>query len=130
MFLDKDSFLINGVSVGRYLLQIEYGRNKLWGSDTGRNLKGKTTGTYLGVVNKFKLTFRKLTQQELETIAPILDSAWQQTTYYDPITKRMDTIETYTGDWATLNKSSFVNLAKANESFDISVIATEPRLYQ
>ena len=129
MLLNKDAFKINNISMGRYLLQIEYQRNKLWGSDTGRNLKGKTTGTYLGVVPKFKLTFRKLSKAELEYIAPILDSAWQQTTYYDPYTKRYDTVETYTGDWSTLNKVTFDILDKANESFDISVIATEPRLY-
>lgn len=129
MLLDKNSFKINNISMGNYLLQIEYQRNKLWGSDTGRNLKGKTVGSYLGVVPKFKLTFRKLTKTELEYIAAILDSAWQQTTYYDPITKRLDTIETYTGDWSTLNKVTFDMLDKANESFDISVIATEPRLY-
>ena len=129
MYKDGNAFIINGLNLGSYLLQIEYGYNKLWASDTGRNLKGKTTGTYLGVVPKFKLTFRKLTKTELEYIAAILDSAWQETTYYDPITKRLDTIETYTGDWSTLNKVTFDILDKANESFDISVIATEPRLY-
>ena len=123
------AFKINNVSMAPYLVQIEFGRNKLWGPDTGRNLRGKTTGTFLGIVNKYKLTFRKLTQQELELLAPILDSAWQSTYAYDPILKQYVTIETYTGDWATLNKSTFTNVAKANESFDISVIATEPRLY-
>lgn len=129
MLLNKDAFKINNVSMAPYLTQIEFGRNKLWGPDTGRNLRGKTTGTFMGIVNKYKLSFRKLTQQELELLAPILDSAWQSTYAYDPILKQYVTIETYTGDWATLNKSTFTNVAKANESFDISVIATEPRLY-
>ena len=127
MFLNKNSFLINGVNIGQYLLQIQYERNKVWASDTGRNLKAKMTGTFLGVVPKFKLTFRRLTQAELEMIAPILDSAWQNTRYYDPISRAMVTIETYTGDWVTLNKNTFTNVAKANESFEISVIATTPR---
>lgn len=126
MFIDKESLIINNVSMGQYLLQVEYGYSKVWGPDTGRNLKFKMTGTFGGVVVKLKLTFRKLTQAELELLAPILDSAWQQTTYYDPV-KRTRTMETYTGDWATLNKSTFIKHAKANESFDISVIATEPR---
>lgn len=133
MFLNKDSFQIkisgmnDFLSLGEYLLQVEYGYNKLWGPDTGRNLKGKTTGTFLGIVVKFKLTFGRLTQQELEELSPILNSAWQTVQYYDPDKKQMLTIETYTGDWATLNKSTFTNVAKANESFDISVIATTPR---
>ena len=129
MLLNKNSFKINNVSMSPYLLQIEFERAKLWGPDTGRNLKGITTGTYMGVVPKFKLTCKKMTQTELETIAPILDSAFQSTTYYDPILKQETTITTYTGDWSTLNKNTFTNVAKANESFDISVIGTQPRIY-
>lgn len=129
MLLNKNSFKINNVSMAEYILQIEFERNKLWAGDTGRNLRGKTTGTYLGVVPKFRLTFKKLTQAQLEYLAPILDSAFQSTNYYDPILKQQSTISTYTGDWKTLNKNTFSNVAKANESFDISVIAVEPRLY-
>lgn len=126
MFIDKNSLIINGVSMGQYLLQVEYDYNKMWGPDTGRNLKAKMSGSYLGVVPKLRLTFGKLTQAELELIAPILDSAWQTTTYYDPV-KGERAMETYTGDWKTLNKTTFVRHARANESFDISVIAVEPR---
>lgn len=127
MFLDKDSLFINNVNLGQYLVEVEYRYNKTWGKDSGRNLLAEMSGTFLGVVVKLKLTFRKLTQQELELLAPILDSAWQQTTYYDPVKKAMTTMDTYTGDWATLNKSTFINHAKANESFSISVIAVRPR---
>ena len=127
MFIDNDSFLINNTSMGQYVTEIEYGRNKLWGPDSGRNLKGKMSGTFLGVVPKFRLNFIKLTQEELELLAPILDSAFQNTTYYDPVLKQLTTIDTYTGDWATLNKNTFTNVARANESFNISVIGTEPR---
>ena len=127
MYLYDGDFLINNFDVGKYLTQISYGHNKVWGKDTGRNtLSGKTSGTFKGIIWKFKLTFAPLSQQELETISPILDSAWQQTTYYDPI-KGTRTMETYTGDWATLNKNTFMNHARSNESFDISVIAIEPR---
>lgn len=127
MFLDKDSLFINNVNLGQYLVEVEYGYNKTWGKDSGRNLLAEMSGTFLGVTVKLKLTFGKLTQQELELLAPILDSAWQQTTYYDPVKKAMTTIDTYTGDWATLNKSTFINHARANESFSISVIAVKPR---
>lgn len=127
MFLNKDSIKINDNSIGKYLLQVEYGYNKAWGPDTGRNMKAKISGTFLGVVPKLRLTFGKTTQEELEFLAPILDSAFQTTTYYDPVLKRNNPIETYTGDWATLNKNTFTNVARANESFEISVIATEPR---
>ena len=132
MYINANSLQIkkkNGtyVNLGQYVTQVEYGYNKLWGKDTGRNLKGKTTGTLLGIVVKLKLSFGELTQTQLETISPILNSAWQITKYYDPDLKALTEIETYTGDWATLNKNTFENVARANESFEISVIATTPR---
>ena len=132
MFLNDNSLQIKKsggdyINLGPYLTQVEYGRNKLWGKDTGRTLKGKTTGTLLGIVVKLKLSFGPTTQEELETLAPILDSDYQTTKYYDPKEKTYLEIETYTGDWATLNKNTFSNVARANESFDISVIATTPR---
>lgn len=130
MFRYDGDFLINNFDIWKYVSNISYGHNKIWSSDTGRNtLSGKTTGTFKGTVWKFKLSFVPLTQAELELISPILDSAWQSTTYYDSNYKRLNTIETYTGDWETLQKNSFSNIARANESFEISVIATTPIKY-
>lgn len=60
-------------------------------------------------------------------IAPILDNPTQNVTYYDPVLKRLYTMSTYTGDWATLNRNTFTNVAKANESFSISFIARKKR---
>ena len=127
MFINKESIKVNGVNMGQYLLSVEYGYNKLWGSDTGRNMLGSNSGTLLGIFPKLKFTFKKTTQQELETLAPILDSASQNLTYYDPVLKRHITISTYTGDWATTNSNSFQNVARANESFEISFIANDRR---
>lgn len=115
------------ISMGKYVTQIEYGSNKMWGKDSGRNLKASMTGTLLGIIMKFKLSFVPLTREELEFIAPSLDSAFQKTGYYDSVKKANTVIDTYTGDWATLNKTSFEQVARANSSFDISVIATKVR---
>lgn len=38
MFIDKDSIIIDGISMGQYLVQAQYDYNKLWSQDTGRNL--------------------------------------------------------------------------------------------
>lgn len=127
MLTDKDSLIIDNLKMAQYLTEVEFGYNKMWGPDTGRNMKARMSGTYLGVIVKLKLSFRKLSQAELETLAPILDKAWQTTTYHDPKLKRLNTIETYTGDWSTRNRNTFTNVAKANEPFEISVIAVEPR---
>lgn len=38
MFIDKNSIIINGVSMGQYIVEAKYGYNKLWANDSGRNL--------------------------------------------------------------------------------------------
>ena len=123
MFINANSIVINNISMGQYLLSAKYEHNKLWGSDTGRNLKGKFTGTLVGIFPKIILTFRKLTKAEMNIIAPILDSASQTLTYYDPATNSNKTIATYTGDWGYENK----RIATKNDSFECSFIAMERR---
>lgn len=127
MFIDKDSLIINGISIGKYLVQAEYQYPKLWGEDTGRNLAGTFTGTLLGVFPKITVQFRKLSKDELETIAPILDSQSQTVIYYDPVKKQKVTIQTYTGDWSIVNKSIIGHDGIKNEGFSISFISTKRR---
>ena len=128
MFINKNSLTINNTNIGNYLVEVEYGYNKLWSNDSGRNLAGDQTGTLIGIYPKLKLTFAPLTQAELELLAPILDSSTQSTTYYDPVKKAMTTMSTYTGDWSTTNRNTFSNVARANESFQVSVIARSRRV--
>ena len=125
MFIDKNSIVINGVSMGPYLLQAQYGYNKLWGNDSGRNLNGDQSGTLLGIFPKLILQFRKLTKNELEYLVPIFDSAYQTTTYYDPFKRNYYTMTTYTGDYEITNKSTINN--HKNEGFQISFIAVSRR---
>lgn len=113
--------------MGTYLLEVKFGYHKLWGSDTGRNLAGSQSGTLKGIFPKLQFTFKCLTKEELELLAPILDSATQELTYYDPVIKGPYTMSTYTGDWETINRNTFSNVAKANESFNISFIARKKR---
>lgn len=122
MFVNKDSITINNVSMGQYLLQAEYEFNKLWAEDTGRNLAGTMSGTLIGIFPKIILTFRKLSQAELNIIAPILDSSSQSVTYYDPTKNQNVTLSTYTGDWKIVNK-----YISKNESFTCSFISREKR---
>ena len=125
MFLNKDSIIIDGVSMGQYLVEAKYGFNKLWSSDSGRNLAGDQSGTLVGIYPKIILQFRKLTKSELEIIAPILDKQNQRVTYYDPNKKANITITTYTGDYEITNKY-FVGETK-NEGFSCSFIAVKKR---
>lgn len=127
MFIDKDSIIINGVSVGQYLTEVEFSYPKLWGEDTGRTLAGDFKGTLLGIYVKIILNFRKLTKEELEIIAPILDSVSQNIQYYDPVKKATITIQTYSGDWSVINNRIITNGNK-NEGFKISFISRKKRV--
>lgn len=122
MFVNKDSVIINGISMGQYLVQADYEYNKLWASDSGRNLAGTQSGTLIGIFPKLVLQFRKLSQEELHTIAPILDSARQTVQYYDDNKGAMVTMTTYTGDWKVVNKG-----ISQNEPFSCSFISTKKR---
>ena len=123
MFIDKNSIKVNDISMGQYLLQAKYEYNKLWASDTGRNLAGKMTGTLIGIFPKITLTFRKLTQAEMNYLAPILDSQNQTVKYYDPALNATKTITTYTGDYNYVNKS----ISNKTSSFEISFISINRR---
>lgn len=123
MFINKDSIIINGISMGQYLLSAKYEYNKLWGTDTGRNLAGVMTGTLVGIFPKLILTFKSMTKAEMNIIAPILDSATQTVTYYDPSINGNVTMSTYTGDYNYENK----NIANKNSSFECSFISREGR---
>ena len=127
MFLDKNSIIIDGINMGQYIVQAQYSYNKLWSSDSGRNLAGVQSGTLIGIFPKIILQFRKLTKAELETIIPILDSARQNITYYDPNKKQNITIETYTGDYEIVNKY-IIGTNRKNEGFACSFIATSKRV--
>ena len=122
MFVEKDSIVIDGISMGKYLVQAEYEYNKLWASDSGRNLAGTQTGTLIGVFPKLVLQFRSLSQEELHLLAPVLDSERQTTQYYDDNKGAMVTMTTYTGDWKITNR----NIGK-NEGFTCSFISTKKR---
>lgn len=131
MFINKNSIQIkvgNGefVNMGDYIVEAKYGYNKLWSSDSGRNLAGTQSGTLIGIFPKIILQFRKLTKAELEIITPLLDSARQTVKYYDPTKKTTVTMQTYTGDYEVSNKH-IVAGGRKNESFSVSFIAIKKR---
>ena len=126
MFLDKNSIIVDGVNLGPYLVEVEYQYNKLWASDTGRNLAGEMSGTLVGIFPKFVLQFRQLSKTEFETVAQVLDKSSQIFTYYDPYKKTNVTMTTYTGDYEITNKNIIDELIK-NEGFSCSFISIRKR---
>lgn len=127
MLIDKNSLIINGVNMGPYLVEAKFSYNKLWSSDSGRNLAGTQSGTLIGIFPKIILQFGPLTQSQLETIVPILDSVRQTVTYYDPNKKRSITMTTYTGDYEFINKQLIYN-NRTNEGFSCSFISVRKRV--
>lgn len=122
MYIDENSVIINGVSMGQYIVEAKFSYPKLWASDSGRNLAGKMIGTLIGIFPKLILQFRPLTKEELNIIAPILDSPNQTVTYYDPNKDKNITMTTYTGDWELAN-----NNLNQNQGFSCSFISVEKR---
>ena len=123
MFIDKNSFIVDGVNFGQYATQIEYQYPKLWGNDTGRNLSGDFNGTLIGIYPKFIVTFHKLSDVDIQTIAPILDKKYQTVQYYDPVKKQTLSKKTYTGDWSVIYKG----VGKESNNIQISFISTSKR---
>lgn len=131
MFIDKNSIQIkvgngNYKNMGQYIVEAKYSYNKLWSSDSGRNLAGTQSGTLIGIFPKIILSFGKLTKTQLEVITPILDSARQTVKYYDPTKKATVEMQTYTGDYEISNKHIISGNAK-NEGFEVSFIAIKKR---
>jgi hypothetical protein len=127
MFIDKNSIIIDGVNMGKYITEAKFGYNKLWAQDSGRNLSGTMVASLVGIFPKIILEFGKLTKSELEVIIPILDKPYQNTTYYDPYKKQNVTMRTYTGDYEVSNKNIISGNTK-NESFSCSFIAVSKRV--
>lgn len=123
MFINKDSILINGVSMGTYLTSVSFQYPKLWSADTGRSLSGRFNGVLRGIFPKFELNFRPLTQSELETLVPIFDSDYQTFTYYDPFKKATVSTTTYSGDYDFLMQNMYKTGA-----FKVSFVSVDKRV--
>ena len=122
MFINKNSLYMDGISMGQYITQVKYEYNKLWSNDAGRTLSGKMSGTLIGVFPKIIMSFRKLTETELTTLAPHFDAPNQTIIYRDPYKNTDVTLTTYTGDWETAYK----NIGKS-DTFDLSFISVDRR---
>ena len=123
MYVDKDSVVIDGISMGIYINEAKFGYHKIWGKDTGRNMLGSNSGTLLGIFPKLTLQFNpNLKKEDLKIISKILNSAEQQTTYDDPELERKTTLSTYTGDWEVVYRN-----LEQNEGFSCAFISNDPR---
>jgi len=111
MFLNKDSVIINGISIGQYATQISYGFYDTWGEDAGFNtLSGKFVGTFKGTYPKITITFGKLSPEVITTLTNAIFRTVTQTITYDDPSGVQKTITTHKGDlnldFYKINKSN------------------------
>lgn len=100
MFIDKESLLINGLNMGKYITEATYGYYDTWSSDTGFNtLSGNFSGTFKGTHPKISVKFAKsLSIEDLKELnTKIFRTVYQTITFYD-LDGKKKTITTHKGD--------------------------------
>ncbi len=122
MFIDKDSIVVDGLSLGPYIIEAKFGYHKGWGDDTGRNLDFDFSGTFKGIFPKITVKFgTNLPSSVIKQITAIIDKPKQTLTYDDPSGKKI-TLSTYTNDYEIVYNS--INF---NKSFSCSFISRKKR---
>ena len=82
MTYSGDLIKLNGKSY-KCITGYKVGRNKLWGSDTGRALSGDFKGTLIGNFPKIMLEIEPLDGEEMAELEEILDSSSIVVEYYN-----------------------------------------------
>lgn len=99
MLIDKNSLIIDGVSMAQYLTKVKFGYHKIWSSDAGRNMAGTNSGTLVGIFPKITMTFRKLNDEEVGIVLSLFNKAENKVTFYNPDLKRtINNMSCYSND--------------------------------
>lgn len=89
---------LNG-KVFNCIISYKLGRNKLWSSDTGRNMAGSMKGSLVGNFPKIMLEIEPLDANEMSELELILDSASIEVEYYNNKYKCTCTADYYANDY-------------------------------
>ena len=81
------------------IISYKLGRNKLWSSDTGRNMAGSMKGSLVGNFPKIMLEIEPLDSEEMSEIEKILDSATIEVEYYNNKYQCTCTADYYANDY-------------------------------
>ena len=81
------------------IISYKLGRNKLWSSDTGRNMAGSMKGSLVGNFPKIMLEVEPLDAEEMSEIEKILDSATIEVEYYNNKYQCTCTADYYANDY-------------------------------
>lgn len=102
MFINKDSLIINDISIGKYITEATYGYYDTWSNDTGYNtLSGNFQGTFKGTYPKISIRFAKgISIEDLKMLTSKIFRTITQTITYDDPDGTRKTIKTHKGDLA------------------------------
>lgn len=81
------------------IISYKLGRNKLWSSDTGRNMAGSMKGSLVGNFPKIMLEIEPLDAEEMSEIEKILDSTTIEVEYYNNKYQCTCTADYYANDY-------------------------------
>lgn len=98
MTYSGDLIKLNGKSF-KSIISYKLGRNKLWSSDTGRNMAGSMKGTLIGNFPKIMLEIEPLDAEEMAELELLLDSASIEVEYYNNKYKCTCTADFYSNDY-------------------------------
>ncbi len=121
MTYSGDLIKLNGKSF-KSIISYKLGRNKLWSSDTGRNMAGSMKGTLIGNFPKIMLEIEPLDAEEMAELEILLDSASIEVEYYNNKYKCTCTADFYANDYEEdlLRKSDM-----QYKSFPVNLIPNE-----
>lgn len=98
MTYSGDLIKLNGKSF-KSIISYKLGRNKLWSSDTGRNMAGSMKGTLIGNFPKIMFEIEPLDAEEMAELEILLDSASIEVEYYNNKYKCTCTADFYANDY-------------------------------
>ena len=98
MTYSGDLIKLNGKTFNS-IISYKLGRNKLWSSDTGRNMAGSMKGSLVGNFPKIMLEIEPLDAEEMSELEVILDSASIEVEYYNNKYKCTCTADYYANDY-------------------------------
>lgn len=98
MTYSGDLIKLNGKTFNS-IISYKLGRNKLWSSDTGRNMAGSMKGSLVGNFPKIMLEIEPLDAEEMSELELILDSASIEVEYYNNKYKCTCTADYYANDY-------------------------------
>lgn len=112
---------LNGKNI-RKIIDYDIQRNKLWSSDSGRNMAGSMKGSLVGNFPKLLLNIGPTTAEEMKELELILDSASIEVEYYNNKYGCTCTADFYAGDYKeSLKKQSTMRY----KPFTVNLIPNE-----